>query len=364
MQILHTESSSGWGGQEIRILKESEGMRARGHEVIMAVTRGGGLIARAREKGFIVYELDFSKLLAPITLIKLLQIIKKHQIDIINTHSSLDAWIAGIAGRIAFRSVVRTRHLSTPTRAGLNSRLLYGKLADFVVTTSSAIIPEIQSQSNIAPEFCRCIATGVNPDELSINPEAVLDFRKKQGIKESDLLVGTACFVRSWKGIQDFMHAAHLLKEHSHIKWIIVGGGYVDRYRGLAEELKLNNLIFTGHLEPPYAAIAAMDIFVLLSTANEGISQSSLQAAFLQKPLITTPIGGLPEVCINGETGLLVSIRCPAQVAEAVLTLEKHPHLRKRFGQNGRHLVESKFTFEHTLNQMEDVYKIIHQTAS
>lgn len=363
MRILHTESSSGWGGQEIRILKESEGMRARGHEVILAVARGGGLIARAREKGFLVYELDFSKLQAPITLVKLLRIIKKHRIDIINTHSSLDAWIAGITGRISSRSLVRTRHLSTPTRAGLNSRLLYGKLADFVVTTSSAIIPEIQSKSNIAPELCRCIATGVNPNDLSISPEAASDFRKKYGIKDTDLLVGTVCFVRSWKGIQDFMHAAHQLKDHAHIKWIIVGGGYVDRYRGLAEELKLTNLIFTGHLEPPYAAIAAMDVFALLSTANEGISQSSLQAAFLQKPLITTSIGGLPEVCINGETGLLVTTRCPTQVAEAVLTLDKYPHLRKTFGQNGRHLVESKFTFDHTLNQMEEVYKIVHANA-
>ncbi|HSX12722.1 MAG TPA: glycosyltransferase family 4 protein, partial [Rhabdochlamydiaceae bacterium] len=89
MKILHTESSNGYGGQEIRILKEAEGMRKQGHEIILAVAKGGGLVARARQKGFLVYELEFKKQVAFLTLWRLLRIFSKHQIDIVNTHSSM-----------------------------------------------------------------------------------------------------------------------------------------------------------------------------------------------------------------------------------------------------------------------------------
>ena len=78
MHILHTESSNGWGGQEMRILREAEGMRKRGHEVIMAVIKGGGLVARARAAGFIVYEIEYSKPKALYPLLQLIGIIRRH----------------------------------------------------------------------------------------------------------------------------------------------------------------------------------------------------------------------------------------------------------------------------------------------
>lgn len=357
MHILHTEGSNGWGGQEIRILREAEGMRARGHEVIFAVTLGGKLIAHARKLGFQVYELNFKKTHALFTIPRLLRIFKKHRIDLVNTHSSSDAWMAGIAARLAGKFVVRTRHLSTPIRKGLNSVLLYNGLSDFVVTTSSAIVPLICNQSKLPPSQCRCIPTGVDPAALSVDPLAVKAFREQLHLRPDDCLVGTACFVRSWKGINDFMRAAELLREIDHLKWIVVGGGYVNDYKIVAEKMDLKGrLIFTGHLNSPYTAIAAMDVFALLSTAHEGISQSTLQAAYLKKPLITTPIGGLPEVCIDGKTGLIVPTFSPEKVGEAVINLMNSAELRKKLGEEAHRLVLEKFTMQHTLDGMESVY--------
>jgi glycosyltransferase involved in cell wall biosynthesis len=360
MRILHTESSNGWGGQEIRILRESEGMRKRGHEVIMAVAKGGGLVAKARQAGFIVYEIEYSKPKAFFPLLQLLKIIMRHKIDLINTHSSTDAWIGGVAGRITRKKVIRTRHLSTPIRKGLNSRLLYNTLADYIVTTSSQIISPIIEQSKIGPEKCRLVATGVEPKELQTKAADILEFRDDLNLGPEDCLVGTACFVRSWKGIQDLMQAANLLRDIKQIKWVIIGGGYVDRYRGMAAELGLENILhFTGHLDNPFPAIGALDIFTLLSTANEGISQACLQAAYLQKPLITTTVGGLPEVCRNQETGILVPPGKPKDVANAVLSLYDDPEKRDLMGKRARQLVEKKFTMQHTLDLMEQVYQCL-----
>lgn len=360
MKILHTESSNGWGGQEIRILREAEGMRRRGHEVVFAVVGGGKLVEKARMAGFSVYEIDFQKIKAVKVLNELIGIIRKHDIEIVNTHSSLDAWLGGVAARICKKQIVRTRHLSTPIRKGMNSRLLYKTLADRVVTTSSGIIPMICTQAKISQDRCRCIPTGV--ETIEVDSEEIEAFRQSLRVDPTDILVGTACVVRSWKGIKDLMRAAELLREHKNIKWVVVGGGYLDQYQDYLD-LK-GALTFTGHLNNPHPAIAAMDIFVLLSTAHEGISQSSLQAAFLKRPLVTTTVGGLPEVNIEGKTGFLVPPFSPEKIAEAVLKLASDPKLRRQFGSAAHTRVLEKFTMSHTLDQMEEVYTKLKSIAN
>jgi glycosyltransferase involved in cell wall biosynthesis len=99
-----------------------------------------------------------------------------------------------------------------------------------------------------------------------------------------------------------------------------------------------------------------LDVFALLSTANEGVSQAILQAAFLQKPLISTPTGGLREVCLDQKTGLLVSPFCPKEVADAVTKMQKNPTARETWGHAARALVLEKFTFKQTIDGMEQVY--------
>ncbi|HSX11277.1 MAG TPA: glycosyltransferase family 4 protein [Chlamydiales bacterium] len=363
MNILHLEASPGWGGQEIRILREAEGMRKRGHTVILGVMKGGGLIAKAREAGFTVYELNFKRPAWPLCLFQLLAILRRHGIELVNTHSSLDAWIGGIAARLAGCIVVRTRHLSTPIKPGLNSRLLYGKLADFVVTTCASILPMICTQSGKGQHECRSIATGVDPEKIRVKPGEAEDFRKAIGVGPGDFLIGTACFMRSWKGIDDFLKAAHSLRGERHLKWVIIGGGHAETYKKLAAEMQLENIVhFTGHLDNPFPALKALDLFALLSTAHEGVSQAILQAAYLGKPLLATATGGLGEVCLDQVTGIQVPPFSSELVAKAIWRLQGDPALCQQLGQNARKLVEENFTLAHTLDQMEAVYKSLRMS--
>jgi glycosyltransferase involved in cell wall biosynthesis len=358
MNILHLEASPGWGGQEIRILREAEGMRSRGHTVILAVMKGGGLIAEACQAGFTVYEIEFHRWAWPITLARLMAMMRRHRIDIVNTHSSLDSWIGGLAARLMRIPIVRTRHLSTPIKPGLNSRILYGVLADFVVTTCSSILPMISEQSGKSRSLMRCIATGVDPERMQLSDALVAEFRRSLRLSPDDFLVGTACFMRSWKGINDFLAAAHILRDVPHLRWVVIGGGHQDAYRQRARDLKLEERVhFTGHLPNPVFALQALDAFALLSTAHEGVSQAILQAAFLKKPLIATPVGGSGEICLDGQTGLVVPPFSPEKVAEAVLQLMQDPNIRSRLGQNGHELVLHGYTLQHTLQAMEAVYR-------
>jgi len=356
--ILHLEASPGWGGQEIRILREAQSMRERGHQVLFAVMSDAFLAREARKEGFTVYEMNFQKLAWPFSLMRLLWLIRRHSVTLVNTHSSLDSWIGGIAARLSRVPIIRTRHLSTPNRPGLNSRLLYGALADFVVTTCAAIVPAIASQAGKPLSLVRSVPTGVDPARMQATEEAAQAFRCSLGVKEGDFLIGTACFMRSWKGLNDLMDAAVLLRKEPKLKWVIIGGGHQETYRKRAQELGLGSqLFFTGHLQDPIAALKGLDAFTLLSTAHEGVSQAILQAAFLQKPLIATATGGLGEVCLDGKTGIQVAPHAPEQVAAAVMRLMQDESARRRFGTNAQELVLNQFMFQKTVDEMEEIYR-------
>lgn len=359
MKILHTEASKGWGGQEIRILREAEGMRERGWEIIFVTSPGAQLAIRAREKNFFVQEIPMEWKYAPISLWELRKLIKNQKVNLVVTHSSMDAWLGGISARLAGCPVVRLRHLSTPIKKGLNSKILYNYLANYTVTTCQSVANIIRNQANLPPERCFSVPTGMDPKSILVQQKDIEDFRKKWNLHSSDFIVGCVCVMRSWKGIADLLKAAHILKEDSSIKWLLVGGGAAESYfRGIAQSLNLNDrVLFTGHLEDPYPALSLMNVFALLSTANEGVSQASLQAAFLKKPLITTKIGGLPEVCIEGKNGFHVAINDPKEVATAISKLKENPQLRLQFGEWGYHMVMGKFTFTKTLNEMESLYR-------
>ena len=358
MKIIHTEASKGWGGQEIRILKEALGMRERGYDIIFITECGAVLNEKAKKNNFKSYCVSFNKRSWVFSFFKLLKIFKKEKADIINTHSSLDAWIAGITARVANIPIIRTRHLSAKVRKGINSKIVYNYLADFVITTCAKIIPMLSNQSKKSLKFFRSIPTGIDTNEIKTKSEEVLSFRKKYNIKSSDTLIGMVCFMRSWKGIEDFFKAAYHLKDEQNLRWMIIGEGHIETYKQKAKDYQVDGkIIFTGHIEKPYNAIAALDIFSLLSTANEGVSQASLQAAFLKKPLITTSTGGLDEVCLDGKTGFIVSLFSYKEVSKAILKLQKNAEMRKKFGENAHQLVLKKFTHLKMLDDVESIYQ-------
>jgi len=362
LNILHLESSFGWGGQEIRILKESEGMRNLGHNIIIAVEKNGLLIKKAKEKGFQTYEIRFKKIFWLLSFFKLIYIIKKHSINIINTHSSSDAWLGGVVAKLLKIPVIRTRHLSTPIKKGLNIKLLFDYLADFVVTTCGEVADIIISKTKKNHTNCKSIPTGIDLDNIKIISQEKNRFRQSYNIKQEDFLVGTVCFMRSWKGVDDFLKTAKILENEKDIKFIIIGGGHQDKYIQMAKEINLNNIIFTGHINNPYNAIASLDIFTLLSTAHEGISQASLQAAFLKKPLICTPTGGLKEVCIDKLTGIQVPLFSSLEVAKAILKLKNDKILRNTLSENAKAL-SLKFSSSKMIKQMQQVYTKLIQAC-
>lgn len=358
--ILHTEASLGWGGQEIRILEEAKGFKRRGHRVIIACQPESRLSKKAEETGIEVIRISMSRISCLSAFLKLRRIIEDFSIDILNTHSSRDSWLASIAGRISRRRpvIIRTRHLSTPISRGVLSRFLYERLPHRVITTGEEIRRQIVKDNGFDGSRIISIPTGV--DINLFDPEKADGvLRKELGIDKDTPVVGMVAVIRSWKGHEYFIDAAEkILALFPEVKFIIVGDGprkdivkeYINR-KGLQ-----GSVIMTGHREDIPQAMASIDLLVLPSYANEGLPQAIAQAMSMEKAVVASKAGSIPEIVIDGKTGYLVRPRDPDALSERIVSLLKDKELRKEMGKAGRKLVASHLSLEAMLDRIENLY--------
>src|ERR1043165_4970607 len=115
MFIVHTEASLGWGGQEIRILTEAQGLIARGHRVEIWAVPGSNILNQAVRKSIPCRALPIGEK-GVRGMIAMRRALISNRPDVVNTHSSTDTWLTALACLTLRRPppIVRTRHISAP----------------------------------------------------------------------------------------------------------------------------------------------------------------------------------------------------------------------------------------------------------
>ena len=140
---------------------------------------------------------------------------------------------------------------------------------------------------------------------------------------------------------------------------LLVGDGPSrDELVRLAAELKLEDRVeFTGAVahDDVKAMLERMDIFAIPSTW-EGFGVAALEASAMELPVVGSRIHGLPDVVIEGETGLLVPAADPVPLADAIAKLALDPQLRRRMGEAGRAFVLKEYRWQDNARLMEVLY--------
>ena len=360
--ILHTESSLGWGGQERRILAEAVALRQRGHRLLLGCDPRGELFLRARQQEFPVLSLTFGgwRNLGAVAVLR--RFLKKKKVEILNTHSSLDSWVGFLACQFLKErpALVRTRHLSTPVKSNWPTRRLY-QGADAIITTGQATKDLLLKGLGVPETRIFSIPTGVSLTEFA--PRAAeADLRARLKIPPEAYIFGTVAVLRSWKGHLYLLEALKELLEHGASAFLVVVGE--GAYRVVIKEkltaLNLEKWVrLVGYQENVVPWLALMDAVVLASYAHEGVPQALLQAIAMAKPVLGTTVGGLPEVVIPQETGLLVPPKDSQALAQAMGHLMTHPELGRALGRRGRQLVLQKFSLEQMATAVEAVYATV-----
>src|SRR5271154_38500 len=162
-RILHTESSRGWGGQEVRVFAELEWMRSRGHWVALAAHPDSAIAKRAKEAGMRFYPLRTHKALLPLEVARLTAWLIWNRVDVVNTHSSNDGWLAGVAARLALRPIlIRSRHIEVDYPNLFWSGVAFRTLPHHVITTSERIAERLVAELEVPRSRVTCVATGVD----------------------------------------------------------------------------------------------------------------------------------------------------------------------------------------------------------
>jgi glycosyltransferase involved in cell wall biosynthesis len=144
------------------------------------------------------------------------------------------------------------------------------------------------------------------------------------------------------------------------VKFLLVGDGiYRERFERRAAEMNLQkHFVFAGLVSPQEIPryVASMDLLVHLSL-REGLPRALPQALACGKPVVAFDVDGAPEVCIDGQTGLLVRAEDARALAAAVIRLLQDAGLAHSMGGQGRELVKERFSEAQMVQQLDQLYR-------
>lgn len=350
-RIVHSECSTGWGGQEHRVLAELEGFRRRECDVSLIAPEGSAVAKRAAAAGIKTVPLRTSRTGFMFEAIRLAKWLGRHRVQVVNTHSSRDGWLVGIAARLA-RSplVIRTRHIDVDYPNRWLSRHAFTTFADHVLTTSRKITDHFKDMFRIPDDRISTIPTGIDLEQFS--PDGL-------GSKAPPT-VGMVSVLRSWKGHAVFLEAARILvADGFNGRFVIVGEGPMRSIiESTIRELKLSDRVtLTGHREDVPEVLRGLNVLVIASTKHEGVPQIGLQALATRTPVVGSDVGGTPEIIRNGDTGRIFPSGDSIALARAILDTLRDTDRTHAMTLHGRKLVEAAHGLESMLGAIDAIYR-------
>jgi len=329
-------------------------LRARGHEVEVAICSEDV----AQQDGVPVHACSMS---GARDLARMRRLLVRGRFDVVHTHYRDIALRCVLGASTGMRrpplvvahwgNVYPLREFSVWTGAALRS----SRVAR-VVAISDAARHVLVTDARVEAGKIAVIHQGVDPDRFhpSVDGSAV---RRELGIPPDVPVVGMLSAYRPVRDFPTFLDAAELLAvERPDVRFLLVGEDTELVLADHAHRAALaGRLVCPGVRTDVPEVLAAMDVVVNCALL-EGLSGSMREALALAKPVVATGVGGNPEIVIDGETGLLVHPRAPAELAGAIGRLLDDREFGARLGARGRELVIEHYTRAQRAERVEALY--------
>ncbi|MGC8879273.1 MAG: glycosyltransferase family 4 protein [Anaerolineae bacterium] len=367
--ILYTDHGEGLGGAENSLLILMRHLE-RDHFRPVLACEPGPLAQAARALGLEVCTTDFPRLRGHLLALPrlwrggwaLASLVRRHHAAILHSNTMRASFSTALASLLTSCPMIWHAHdLYGPGRIGGRwyPRLM-SRLAHAVIANSHAVARTIPR-----PDV-HVIHNGIEVEHFhpQLSPSAA---RAQLGLPETGVLIGTVGRMQPWKGHHVFLKVAHrvsaLLPD---ARFLIVGGqvfaadaDYAERLHRLAHELGIAQRVhFAGHQTDVAPWLAAMDVFVHCSEA-EPFGLVVVEAMAAARPVVAFADGGVPEIVLDGETGILVMPGDVSHMAEAVAKLAVDRDLAQRVGRAGRERAETNFSATRYVRQIEELYEEI-----
>jgi len=359
VRIVYVIATLDRGGSESQMAHLATHLdRSRFEPAVICLTRGGPhepTLARAAVPTVILHKGHKVDLRALGRLTSMLRLFRP---DIVHTWlftaNAYGRW-AGL--RAGVRHLVASERSTDPGKPWL-SRLIDRRLArrtDCIVTNCQAVREVYRGRLGVPTERFRVIPNGLEPVAPSADAQA--RFRAHEGLPDDALVFVTACRLERNKAVDDVLRAfARVAPALPRGYLVVVGGGAeLPGLTALARRLGVaQRVIFLGEVAEVSEVLAGADVFVFASL-YEGLPNVVLEAMAVGLPVVTTAVGGIPEVVGDGETGYLVPTRRPQELARRMLQLAGDGDLRRRLGQAARERA-GEFTVERMVRCYEELY--------
>ncbi len=362
LHILHSESATGWGGQEIRIFQESQLLLERGHRVSLVCQPTSYLCKKSlaiSSPNFNCYPLLMKSTANPFSIVSIFKILKKTKADIIHTHSSIDSWLVGSVAKLSQIPVIRSRHISIPINNMFPNNLLYSRIPRKIITSGEAISEVVKSVPGVNPGNVKSVSAGVDFRRFDLKINGI-KIREELGVNPGEPLIGKIGVIRGWKGYNYLLEAAPIiLKKFPDARFVFVGNGPgFEQTKSIAKSLGLEQkLTFLGHRDDIPEIMAGLDIQVLASFAGEGTPQVIPQAFAMKTPLVATRVGSIPEMLGQGKRGILVEPKNSVDLANGIINLIENPSIRNELAEKGYEFCRNELGVDRMIDETITIYE-------
>lgn len=294
----------------------------------------------------------------------LAMLIKRTGVTIVHAAAPTCYRSLGVAGRIT--GVGRVCHLGFPPEPGeLQRAFISGP--DAVIGCYQGQASEHEALIRQINPSCRVVGipNGVDTDKFSPGPPAPDVWQLRGGRRIAVAILG---HISDVKGYGPFIDAAAAVTGRHDCVFFAIGGettqlGARARFEAKVAELSVGDRFhFLGARDDVADVLRAMDIVCLPSRA-EGLPLALLEAMATARPVIATPVGGIPEAIVDGETGLLVPPDDSGALAAALEVLIESPERIRTMGTSARRRAERCFSVQTFARSVQDVYDSLRPSA-
>jgi L-malate glycosyltransferase len=286
--------------------------------------------------------------------------LRTHRIRLIHCFDFYSNILGVFAGRLAqVPAVIASQRELGDLRTPRERRVyrLVMRLAHYTLVNTEVVAERLMRARVPGPERIVMIPNGVDTRRFSPAPAS-------PRLLTGRPTVGTLACLRSGKGLEHFVRATALVRNHysdspqAEPRFEIWGGGPLHtQLERLMGEANLNGSAkLCGPTTEPEAALRSMDIFVLPSL-SEACSNVLLEAMASGLPLVATRVGGNPTLIDDEVTGLLVPPGDPPALAKAIIRLAEDPLLAERLGAGARQVACARFGLDPMLSRIQTLYE-------
>ncbi|MFV1952015.1 MAG: glycosyltransferase family 4 protein [Nitrospinota bacterium] len=360
VKVLHIVEDMEIGGLE-RVI---EGIvlnldRTRFDAGVLCLTKGGAIAGNIIAKGGDAEIIGIRNYHSPVSIKKVVERLKKKKTSIVHTHG----YPAGVLGRVSaiIAGIPHIYHHVHSTYWGFGWRqcLMENILARYtrkVICCSVAVKGFMTGFAGIREDKVVVIYNGV--PELDPVRTAGDGFKEMLGIPRDARIIGTVASIVPHKGHKYLIEAFKGIEQQIPGTYlVIVGNGPLRKeIEELADKYDiLKRIRFTGKQSDIYPYLSMMDIFVLPSVEREGLGLALIEAMSMEKPVIATDIGGIPEVVEDGKSGILVRPGDCEGLMKAIISIMNNIQA-KNMGKRGREIYLEKFTISTMIKGIEGLY--------